>query len=112
MFNSASQFNGDITGWNTGAVTNMTSMFASAPSFNRNIGSWNITAVANMTTMFSGTVLPSTTYDSILNGWAAQTVKTAVPFHGGSSVYTAASTAARATLTGTKAWTITDGGGI
>jgi surface protein len=46
MFNQASAFNQDISGWNTAAVTNMDRMFESAISFNQNISGW---CVSNIT---------------------------------------------------------------
>ncbi len=38
-------FNGDISHWDTAAVTDMNSMFNSATAFNGNISSWNTAAV-------------------------------------------------------------------
>jgi len=45
MFLGAAAFNQNIGTWNTGAVTNMSSMFWSAAAFNQNIGTWNTAAV-------------------------------------------------------------------
>jgi hypothetical protein len=63
-----------------------------------------------MLNMFSSVTLPTATYSAILVGWAAQVVKTGVTFTGGLSKYDASGATARATLTGTYTWTITDGG--
>jgi len=111
-FNTAINFNANIAGWNTSAATNMSSMFTSAFSFDRNIGSWNMLSVTTVGSMFTSAGPSSSNYDALLNGWAAQNVLTGKSFNAGLSVYTSASTAARATLTGTKTWTITDGGAI
>ena len=40
MFDEATAFNGDISSWNTAAVTNMSSMFEGATAFNQNISNW------------------------------------------------------------------------
>ena len=48
-FGGKSTFNGDISNWNTGKVTNMQNMFRSASAFNQDIGSWN---TAQVTTMY------------------------------------------------------------
>ena len=47
-----STFNGDISGWDVGSVTNMESMFNGATAFNKNIGAWNVASVTNMKSMF------------------------------------------------------------
>jgi surface protein len=52
MFNNATNFNSDISRWNTSNVTNMIQMFYSARSFNKNIGGWNTSNVTNMFGMF------------------------------------------------------------
>ena len=52
MFSSASYFNGDVSQWNTAAVTNMRCMFSDASSFNGDVSQWNTAAVTNMSCMF------------------------------------------------------------
>ena len=44
-FGGKSTFNGDISKWDTGKVTNMYYMFDSASAFNQDIGSWNTAQV-------------------------------------------------------------------
>ena len=57
MFNNCDLFNySNISLWNTGNVTDMSSMFAQTDginSFNRNIGGWNVRKVTNFSSMFS-----------------------------------------------------------
>ena len=53
MFESATAFNQPIGTWNTAAVTNMDSMFRVASAFNQPIGDWNTAAVTNMQAMFN-----------------------------------------------------------
>ena len=48
----ASSFNGDISGWNVGAVTSMVQMFHSATSFNQDISDWSVDNVVDMSNMF------------------------------------------------------------
>ena len=109
MFRDALAFNQNISGWNVGNVTSMANMFRNATSFNQNLGGWNITKVTDMSNMFNGVTLSTANYDALLIGWAAQSVKTGVPFHAGNSKYSPAAVSARNVLI-SKGWTITDGG--
>ena len=52
MFFQATSFNGDISNWNVGRVTNMDRMFYQARSFNGDISNWNVGRVTNMMCMF------------------------------------------------------------
>ena len=47
-FGGKSTFNGDISKWDTGKVTNMNHMFYQASAFNQDIGSWNTAQVTTM----------------------------------------------------------------
>lgn len=58
-------FNGDISYWNTSNATNMSYMFASAPVFNQPIGTWNTSNVTNMRDMFNG----ASSFNQALGGW-------------------------------------------
>ena len=135
MFSGAAAFNQPLT-WNTGAVTNMGSMFSGAIAFNstltftstalvasmssmfngatafqQNIGSWNVANVTSFTN-FMATKTPATfsttNLDAIYNGWVTVQLSRTITF--GTAKYSAAGTAGRGFLTGTKLWTITDGG--
>ncbi|MFA5649486.1 MAG: BspA family leucine-rich repeat surface protein, partial [Bacteroidales bacterium] len=112
MFRGATAFNQDISGWDVSKVLEMPSMFSNATAFNQDLGSWNVTSVTNMTDMFAEVTLSTANYNSLLIGWAAQTVKNGVVFSGGNSKYSpGAATDARAVLAGTtNNWIITDGG--
>lgn len=110
MFYQCSNFNQNISGWNTGAVTSMISMFHTATSFNQNLGSWNVTGVTSMSNMFLNVTLSNSNYDGILNGWAAQAVKSVVEFNAGNSKYTSAGQTSRSTLINTYSWNVIDGG--
>ncbi len=72
-FAHAKVFNQDISAWNTANVENMDSMFESAKAFNQDIGDWDIEDARWMRKMFSGSALNTANYDSILNGWWANT---------------------------------------
>ena len=50
----STNFNDDISGWNTSNVTDMNSMFSGAAAFNQNIGGWDTSSVTDMGSMFFG----------------------------------------------------------
>ena len=113
MFFATTAFNQDISSWNTAAVTDMSQMFFGS-AFNQNIGSWNVANVTNFSS-FMAAKTPATfsaaNLDAIYNGWSAQSVQSSLNISFGTAKYSAAGTAGRNYLTGTKLWTITDGGG-
>ena len=138
MFNSCTNFNGNIADWDTSSVTNMAAMFFFCTNFNQDIGSWDTSSVTNMGQMLrlsgfdqdiSGwditnvtnlsifllqSALSTVNYDALLVGWEAQGPQSNVNAHFGNSQYTSGSTAetARTSLINTYNWTITDGGAV
>ena len=115
MFSQCPTFNHNISTWDVSSVTNMNSMFISDTLFDQDLGSWDVSSVTIMNLMFTGMALSTPNYDSLLNGWASLggSLQSGVLFSGGNSIYTiATSGVSRAYLTGTKLWTISDGGGI
>jgi surface protein len=112
MFRDATAFNQALS-FDTSAVTNMGEMFKDAPAFNKNIGTWNVANVQDFSE-FMGDKTPATfsttNLNAIYNGWSTQAVQPSLDISFGTAKYTAAATAGRLVLTGTKLWTITDGG--
>ena len=77
MFLGATNFNADITAWNTSKVNLMSAMFQNT-SFNKDISVWNVAAVTSMNNMFNGNTIfnqpvkywtvGSNTYASMFSG--------------------------------------------
>ena len=106
----------DVSSFDTSGVTNMGHMFRDCSSASGSItgpGGFDITSVNtdSMDSMFYGTSLSTSTYDSLLVNWEAQSGYNNQNPNFGSSTYTAGSAAAtaRADLV-TSGWSITDGG--
>jgi len=111
MFWEAISANPDTSDWDTSSVTSMVRMFRDATSFDRDIGSWNVSALSGASSMFEGVALSTANYDSLLEGWGAQTLQSSVTFDGGNSTYcSAAAVTARASMIAAYSWDITDGG--
>ena len=110
MFYGCTAFNQPLS-FNTSAVDEMSYMFYGATAFNQNIGSWNVANVTNFIYFMqtkSPATFSTTNLDAIYNGWV--TVQSSLNISFGTAKYSAAGAAGRAYLTGTKLWTITDGG--
>ena len=63
-------FNGDISSWDTAAVTSMWGMFYSASAFNGDISSWNTAAVTDMYGMFQ----LASAFNQNLSGWCVTNI--------------------------------------
>ena len=114
MFRDAASFNQDLSTWDVSKVTNMDNMFTGATAFDQNLGEWDISSLSTAQDMFAGAQLSTTSYDSLLIGWARldpgeTQIPSGITFSGGNSVYCAGESA-RDSLTMAYSWTITDGG--
>ena len=114
-FANTTAFNQPLNNWDTGSATNMESMFRSVTAtptgFNQDIGSWDVSNVTNFSSFMSGktaATFSTTNLDAIYNGWVTVQSSRTITF--GTAKYSAAGVAGRNYLTGTKLWTITDGG--
>lgn len=65
MFQIATNFNQNISRWDTSNVTHMQSMFKGATKFNQDISMWNTANVTNMSNMFNG----ATAFNQDLSQW-------------------------------------------
>jgi len=114
MFSAAPAFNQPLS-FTTSKVTSMGAMFSGATAFNQDISAWSIAALTTASGMFNLSGFTITNYNKLLDsvtGWPSQaTILTNVSFSAGTAHYSGANAiAGRLVLTGTKTWTITDGG--
>ncbi|WP_424101059.1 BspA family leucine-rich repeat surface protein [Planktomarina sp.] len=63
-------FNGNISGWNTGNVTAMRGLFRGKTAFNQNIGNWNTSNVTDMYEMFAD----ATAFNQDIGNWSTSNV--------------------------------------
>ena len=119
IFNGCIQFNQDLSSWDVSSVTTFYRAFLGCSAFKQNLSAWNLTSLnpANTTDFFKNVDLnnPDSTsstanYDALLVSWAGKTLPSGLSINFGTSKYSAAGNVGRVILTGTKGWTITDGG--
>jgi len=70
MFGFATNFNWNISWWDTSSVINMSYMFYNDASFNQNINSWDTSSVINMSFMFSS----ASSFNQNINSWDTSSV--------------------------------------
>jgi surface protein len=76
----ASDFNQDLSGWDTSSATNMRKMFYGANSFNRDISMWNVSNVQSMAGMFTR----ASAFNQNLRSWKTNCLEdTSFMFEGG-----------------------------
>jgi surface protein len=113
MFKWASAFNSDLSGWDTGSVTNMGYMFYTfyrePLAFDQNLGGWDVNSLTSAGSMFTNTALSTANYDALLIGWDAQALQPGVEFDGGESTCCTGESA-RTNMINNDGWTITDDG--
>jgi hypothetical protein len=114
-FANTTAFNQPLNNWDTSSALGMSNMFRSTTAtptgFNQDIGSWDVSNVTDFSSFMTGKTAASfstANLDAIYNGWV--TVQPSKNIQFGTAKYSAAGVAGRNYLTGTKLWTITDGG--
>ena len=65
MFQDAANFDGGISDWDVSKVTDMSSMFNRASDFNRPLNGWDVSKVTDMSSMFGD----ADSFNQPLNGW-------------------------------------------
>jgi hypothetical protein len=114
-FCNTTVFNQPLNNWDTSSALGMSNMFRTITgtpvAFNQDIGSWDVSNVTDFSDFMTGktaATFSTTNLDAIYNGWVTVQLSLNITF--GTAKYSAAGTAGRNYLTGTKLWTITDGG--
>lgn len=69
-FKGATNFNQDISGWNTTHITSMKNLFSGATSFNQDLSNWNVENVTDMSGMFNG----ASGFNSDLSEWCVSSL--------------------------------------
>lgn len=72
LFDSQELFNDDIGRWDVSRVTNMQSMFYGATAFNQPLGSWDVSRCVNMNSMFHAAIA----FNQPLDAWDTSGVTT------------------------------------
>lgn len=103
------------TGLVTSGVTSATNTYSDLPAFNQDLSGMNVANMTDMRAFLDNSTLSNANYNKLLVSMAGQAVKSNVGFSGGNSHYDTTSggvngVVARAFLTVTKGWTITDAG--
>ncbi|WP_205959915.1 BspA family leucine-rich repeat surface protein [Flammeovirga aprica] len=70
MFSRATFFNGDISSWDVSSVKDMRAMFSRVSSFNRDLSEWDVSSVTNMNYMF----FEATSFNHDLSRWDVSNV--------------------------------------
>jgi surface protein len=115
MFNGCLAFNQPLV-LSMSGVTIAGTMLNNCLLFKQNLSSWTISAVTNFTGFYSAdmnspdSATNQANYDALLLSWAAQVTNSGITLNMGTTKYSAAAVAARATLTATYGWTVNDGG--
>jgi hypothetical protein len=71
LFFDYNDFNDDITNWNVANVNYMTGVFKNAKSFNQPINGWDVSGVKNMYGMFCG----AESFNQEIYNWNVQSVR-------------------------------------
>ena len=71
-FRNCTLFNGDISSWDTSAVTNMQGTFANCENYNKTLAAWDVSKVTTFKQMFKGAQL----FNQPLNSWNVSKGKT------------------------------------
>lgn len=65
LFYNNTNFNSDISGWDTSSITDMYRMFRGATAFDQDIGGWDTGSVSNFREMFYG----ASSFDQDISSW-------------------------------------------
>ena len=81
---SPATYNGDISHWDTSAVTSMSGTFANNTAFNQDLSGWDVSSVQTMDRLFFN----ATAFDQDLSGWTTSSVTTMEAMFGNADAFT------------------------
>ena len=82
FFSGANSFNGDISRWQVGHITNMSNVFKSTYAFNQDLSGWDVSSATNM-----GSIFQYSGFNQDISGWDVSSVTSMVNMFYGANAF-------------------------